>query len=158
MKRAAIIGVISLAIVGVSSPSPAAVNPSETEKAFDNQISSADQLGWLKQMSSAPNQVGSPHDRANAEMQLALFKQWGWDARIETFQVLYPTPLSTVLELIAPERLRLGGAGADRPGRRDVGQSARRPATLCRLPGRWRRHRSHRLRKLRNARRLRRAG
>ena len=64
------------------------------ERAFDAQISSADQLAWLKDMSSAPNHVGSPHNRANAEMQLALFKEWGWDARIETFDILYPTPIS----------------------------------------------------------------
>jgi len=82
---------------------------SRTEATFDRAISSQDQLDWLKTMSAAPNHVGSPHDRANAEMQLALFKQWGWDARIEVFQVLYPTPISTTLELIAPERRTLGG-------------------------------------------------
>ncbi len=27
-------------------------------------------------------------------MVLALFSDWGWDAHIETFQVLYPTPIS----------------------------------------------------------------
>ena len=60
-------------------------------------------------MSSAPNHVGSPHDKANADMQLALFKQWGWDAHIERFDVLYPTPISTTLELVTPERVTLGG-------------------------------------------------
>ncbi len=54
--------------------------------------------GWMKQMASQPNQVGSPHDKANAEFELGLFRQWGWDAHIETFQVLYPTPVSEVLE------------------------------------------------------------
>ena len=38
-----------------------------------------------------------------------LFKQWGWDAHIEQFDVLYPTPISTTLELIAPEHVMLGG-------------------------------------------------
>jgi N-acetylated-alpha-linked acidic dipeptidase len=80
-----------------------------TEKAFDAQVSAADQLAWLKDMASAPNHVGSPHDRANAEKELALFKEWGWDARIETFQVLYPTPISTTLELVTPEHVPLGG-------------------------------------------------
>ena len=60
-------------------------------------------------MSSAPNHVGSPHDKANAEIPLAMFKQWGWDAQIETFDVLYPTPISTTLELVAPQRVTLGG-------------------------------------------------
>ena len=72
-------------------------------------INSADQMSWLEQMSSAPNHVGSPHDKANADMQLALFKQWGWDAHIERFDVLYPTPISTTLELVTPERVKLGG-------------------------------------------------
>jgi N-acetylated-alpha-linked acidic dipeptidase len=84
-------------------------NESRLEAAFDGMISSADQQGWLEQMSSAPNHVGSPHDKANAEMELALFKQWGWDARIERFDVLYPTPISTTLELVAPQHVQLGG-------------------------------------------------
>ncbi len=84
--------------------------PSQAREAqFDSLISTADQLAWLEQMSSAPNHVGSPHDKANADMMLALFKQWGWDARIETFQVLYPTPISTTLEMVTPERVTLGG-------------------------------------------------
>ena len=87
----------------------APADPHALESAFDAQISSADQLGWLKTLSSAPNHVGSPHDRANAELQLSLFRQWGWDARIETFQALYPTPISTTLELVAPVRVTLGG-------------------------------------------------
>lgn len=76
---------------------------------FDAAISSADQLAWLKDMASAPNHVGSAHDKANAEATLAKFRSWGWDAHIEQFSVLYPTPLSTTLELVGPKRLRLGG-------------------------------------------------
>jgi N-acetylated-alpha-linked acidic dipeptidase len=79
------------------------------EKTFDASISSQDQLGWLKEMSSAPNHVGSPHDKANAEFILARFKEWGWDAHIETFHVLYPTPISTTIEMVAPEQVTLGG-------------------------------------------------
>jgi N-acetylated-alpha-linked acidic dipeptidase len=101
----------SAAIALAATPAiaaPAATGPA-LEKNFDALISAADQQEWLKQMSSAPNHVGSPHDKANAEMTLALFKQWGWDARIETFDVLYPTPISTTLELVAPEHVQLGG-------------------------------------------------
>ena len=79
------------------------------ESRFDAAISSEDQLAWLKDMSSAPNHVGSPHDKANAESILAKFKEWGWDAHIETFHVLYPTPLSTTVELVKPVRVKLGG-------------------------------------------------
>ena len=85
--------VASLAALAAALVSTAAVaqpsGPAQAlEKNFDAMISSADQQAWLEQMSSAPNHVGSPHDKANAEMQLALFKQWGWDAHIERFDVL----------------------------------------------------------------------
>ena len=70
-----------------------AVEHSLDEAIYPDEIS-----GWMKQMASQPNQVGSPHDKANAEFELGLFKQWGWDAHIETFSVLYPTPVSEVLE------------------------------------------------------------
>jgi len=72
------------------------------ERKFDAQLSSADQKAWLEQMASAPNHVGSPHDKANAEWMLAKFTAWGWDAHIETFQVLYPTPKKVAVELVAP--------------------------------------------------------
>jgi len=102
------VALLMLPVEGIAQTAPAA-DAKALERAFDAQVSSTYQLAWLKDMSSAPNHVGSPHDRATAEMQLALFKQWGWDARIETFQVLYPTPISTTLELVAPERTTLGG-------------------------------------------------
>lgn len=79
------------------------------EAAFDSQISAKDQLDWLKRMAAEPNHVGSPHNKANAEATLALFKSWGWDARIETFQVLYPTPISTTVEMVSPQAIKLGG-------------------------------------------------
>ncbi|HET7315971.1 MAG TPA: transferrin receptor-like dimerization domain-containing protein, partial [Sphingomicrobium sp.] len=87
----------------------APANPEALEASFDSMISAADQQQWLKEMASAPNHVGAPHNKANAEMQLALFKQWGWDARIEKFDVLYPTPVSTTLELVTPQHIVLGG-------------------------------------------------
>ncbi|MFZ2983380.1 MAG: transferrin receptor-like dimerization domain-containing protein, partial [Sphingobium sp.] len=85
-----------------------ALNPAH-EAALDASISSADQVAWMKDMASAPNHVGAPHDRANAEMILAKFREWGWDAEIETFDVLYPTPISTTVEMVTPEKIVLGG-------------------------------------------------
>ena len=71
----------------------------KAEAAFDNSLSAADIRARLKQMASEVNNVGSPHDKANAEFTLQQFKAWGWDARIEVFSVLYPTPKSELLEL-----------------------------------------------------------
>jgi len=104
----------ALATAGVAQNAPA--DRKAIEAAFDRHISSADQLAWLKDMSSEPNHVGSPHDKANAEATLAKFKQWGWDAHIETFHVLYPTPISTKVEMVAPEKIVLGGQEPPIPG------------------------------------------
>src|ERR1700727_3092300 len=86
--------------------SAAAAAEMQLEQRFDADLSAADLRSWLKQMSSAPNHVGSPHDKANAEFQLAKFREWGWDASIETFSVLYPTPREVSLELIAPTHFK----------------------------------------------------
>ncbi|PZN92425.1 MAG: folate hydrolase [Alphaproteobacteria bacterium] len=89
----------------------AQVSPQQAarEKTFDAGISSAEQMAWLKQMASAPNHVGSPHNKANAEFLLSQFKAWGWDAKIEEFEVLYPTPITTTLELLGATPVTLGG-------------------------------------------------
>jgi N-acetylated-alpha-linked acidic dipeptidase len=104
---------VSFAALAVALASAAPAQPSGSsqalEKTFDALISPAEQLQWLQQMSSAPNQVGSPHDKANADFELAMFKQWGWDAHIERFDVLYPTPISTTVELVTPQHVMLGG-------------------------------------------------
>ncbi len=92
------------ALIGFKSASSSA--ELESEKAFDAAIDPADLRSWLKQLSSEPNQVGSPHDKANAVFMLGKFTEWGWDARIETFYVLYPTPKSVSLELVAPFSFR----------------------------------------------------
>src|SRR5580704_9281028 len=85
---------------GFSSAAAAAVI--QLEQRFDADLSAADLRSWLEQMSSAPNHVGSPHDKANAEFQLPKFKEWGWHAYIETFAVRYPTPREISLEFVAP--------------------------------------------------------
>jgi N-acetylated-alpha-linked acidic dipeptidase len=109
MTIAKILAGVALASLAFGQASAAAIDGHTAEARLDASVSSADQLAWLKDFSSAPNQVGSPHDRQNAETTLALFKQWGWDARIETFQVLYPTPISTTLEMMTPQKVTLGG-------------------------------------------------
>jgi N-acetylated-alpha-linked acidic dipeptidase len=58
----------------------------------------------IRRLSAYPHHVGSPHDRENAEWILARFEQWGLDAHIERFDVLFPTPKERVVELVAPTR------------------------------------------------------
>jgi N-acetylated-alpha-linked acidic dipeptidase len=120
-------GPLAAALLAASASAALAVTPAEQkahEVAFDASVSAEDQLGWLKILSSEPNHVGSPHDRANAEFILARFKEFGWDAHIETFQVLYPTPISTLVEMVSPERIRLGGQEPAIPGDSTSGNTA----------------------------------
>jgi N-acetylated-alpha-linked acidic dipeptidase len=59
---------------------------------------------YMRILSARPHHLGSPADSVNAEWILNKFKSWGLDATIETFQVLFPTPLERVVELVGPER------------------------------------------------------
>jgi N-acetylated-alpha-linked acidic dipeptidase len=58
----------------------------------------------MRRLSARPHHVGSPYDKDNAEWILAKMKEWGFDARIETFNVLFPTPKERVVELLEPTK------------------------------------------------------
>jgi len=60
----------------------------------------------MRRLSAYPHHVGSAYDKDNAEWMLTKFKSWGFDAQIESFDVLFPTPKERVLELIAPTKYR----------------------------------------------------
>jgi N-acetylated-alpha-linked acidic dipeptidase len=57
---------------------------------------------YMQRLSAHPHHVGSPYDKENAEWMLAKFKEWGWDARIENYYVLFPSPKERLLELTGP--------------------------------------------------------
>ncbi|HEX8560882.1 MAG TPA: M28 family metallopeptidase [Pyrinomonadaceae bacterium] len=74
------------------------------EARFDSLLRKENLREWMKRLSARPHHVGSAHDRDNAEFMAGLFRSWGYDARIETFDVLFPTPKVRLLEMTAPER------------------------------------------------------
>jgi N-acetylated-alpha-linked acidic dipeptidase len=61
----------------------------------------------MKRMSARPHHVGSPYDKDNAEWILARYKEYGWDAKIEQFDVLFPTPKERMVEMVSPKPFRL---------------------------------------------------
>jgi N-acetylated-alpha-linked acidic dipeptidase len=61
---------------------------------------------YMKHLSAEPHHVGSDYDKQNAEFIRDKFKSWGLDAKIEEFDVLFPTPKERVLEMIEPARFR----------------------------------------------------
>ena len=95
----------------------------------------------MERLSARPHHVGSPYDKDNAEWMLARFKEWGWDAEIETFDVLFPTPKERVLELVEPTQFT---AKLEEPvvaDRSDLRSEERAAADLQRVFDRRRRHR-----------------
>ena len=72
------------------------------EKQFDSHLSSADIKARLERLSARPHHVGSPYDKENAQFILSQYKTWGFDARIEEFSALFPTPKTLLLEMISP--------------------------------------------------------
>jgi N-acetylated-alpha-linked acidic dipeptidase len=61
---------------------------------------------YMRVLSARPHHLGSARDSANAAWILERFRSWGLDARIETFQVLFPTPRERLVELVGPGRFR----------------------------------------------------
>ncbi len=59
---------------------------------------------YMQRLSARPHHVGSPYDKENAEWMLGKFKEWGWDAQIENYYVLFPTPKERLLEMTEPSR------------------------------------------------------
>jgi len=80
----------------------AAAARKQIEQQFDAGLS-AERIGKnIKGLSAIPHHLGSAGSKAVAENILAQFKQYGWDAQIESYQVLFPTPKTRVLEMTAP--------------------------------------------------------
>lgn len=74
----------------------------QLEQQFDAGMS-AERIGKnVKDLSAKPHHVGSVGGKAVAENILAQFKSFGWDAKIETYQVLFPTPKTRLLEMTGP--------------------------------------------------------
>jgi N-acetylated-alpha-linked acidic dipeptidase len=74
----------------------------QLEQRFDALLSSERIGQTIKALSAQPHHVGSTGGKEVADAILAKFKSWGWDAKIETYQVLFPTPKTRVLEMLAP--------------------------------------------------------
>jgi N-acetylated-alpha-linked acidic dipeptidase len=77
-----------------------AVKQLDLEKQFDAQLNPKNLDTWMQFITSHPHHVGSPQDKANADYLLNLFKSWGFQAEIATYNVLFPTPKTRILELL----------------------------------------------------------
>jgi len=102
----------------------------------------------MRRLSARPHHVGSAYDRDNAEWILGQFKSYGWEAHIENFDVLFPTPVERIVELISPTTykalLQETALSADPTSN----QQKEQLPSYNRLLYRWRRHRPARFREL----------
>src|SRR6187401_2444313 len=99
----------SLAVVSLLvSAASAALLQAQSAPAWDERfraIPDAAEIGrYMQRLSARPHHVGSPYDKDNAEWMLAKFKEWGLEANIETFDVLFPTPKVRLVELLEPTK------------------------------------------------------
>ena len=74
------------------------------EKRFDTFLKADDQRAWLKRLSARPHHTGSAYDKENAEFIAAQYRSWGFEASIEQFFVLFPTPKTRILEMTGPRQ------------------------------------------------------
>ena len=74
------------------------------EAQFDAKMNRDNLRAWMQRLSARPHHLGSDYDRQNAEFIASLFRSWGYDTKIEEFQVLFPTPRKRVVEMVEPEK------------------------------------------------------
>jgi N-acetylated-alpha-linked acidic dipeptidase len=94
----------SQSLLGYTSRSTATER--ELEKKFQDTVVAGNIRESMRRLSARPHNVGSAYDKDNAEWILARFKEWGFDAHIENFDVLFPTPKERIVELVAPTKFR----------------------------------------------------
>lgn len=69
------------------------------EKDFDAQLSAKHIGKNIQLLSSVPHHLGSAGGKFVADEIVKVFKESGWDTKIETYQLMFPTPIIRVLEM-----------------------------------------------------------
>ena len=74
-------------------------NQIKNEKIFDAQLSATRVGENIKLLSSVPHHVGSVGGKMVASEIAKVFTAAGWDTKIETYQLMFPTPITRSLEM-----------------------------------------------------------
>ena len=69
------------------------------EKDFDAQLNATRVGQNIKLLSSVPHHVGSVGGKFVADQIVKIFKDAGWDTKTETYQLMFPMPITRVLEM-----------------------------------------------------------
>jgi len=99
MRRSVLLSLAGFLLTGAAFAQAPSNDYTSLTARLDAAINPRELDGWMKLLAAEPNHVGSPHNKANADWILKQFQDFGWDAHIETYQVLYPTPISEALDI-----------------------------------------------------------
>lgn len=77
------------------------------ETQFDSYLKTSNLDEWMKRLAARPHHLGSAYGKQNAEFIRDLFRSWGYEAELETYKVLFPTPTVRLVEMTAPSRFKL---------------------------------------------------
>ena len=84
-------------LLGFSDESSAMQRDLEAD--YDSQLNADNLDEWLQYLTRHPTHVGSPGGKANAEWIADKFRSWGFETRIDTYHVMFPTPRERMVEI-----------------------------------------------------------
>lgn len=111
MRNCILSAIMSFAFIFSLSAQPAAMmgfseagakTQAALEAKFDSYLKTNNLDEWMKYMSARPHHVGSPYDKKVVDFMAEKFRSWGYDVKVEKFDVLFPTPKLRLLEMVAP--------------------------------------------------------
>lgn len=92
------------------------------ESRFDSVLSVNNLRDWLRRLSARPHHLGSPYNKQNADFIASQFRSWGYETKLERYDVLFPTPKTRLVQMISPERFNLRLSEPPVPGDATSGQ------------------------------------
>ena len=111
MKQPVLVVLLALSIVNAQNPirgfPPEEAAAEREREAKARAIPQSERIRtYLERMSAKPHVAGSPGSKVVADYATALLKEWGLDAKQETFEALLPNPTVRTLEMTAPTKYK----------------------------------------------------
>ena len=76
------------------------------EARFDATLERDNLESWMRELTDKPFYVDSEGAHENADFLVERFESWGYETRVDEYQVLFPMPVERVVEMTAPVRYR----------------------------------------------------
>ena len=106
------IGMIAVCLILVLVLKPTSLSGAQEQKKWEEifrTIPAAERMKeYARRLSAEPHHVGSAAGKENAVWMRDQLNAWGWQATIEEYDVLFPTPRERVVEMVSPQSFRAG--------------------------------------------------